>query len=57
MTARKFVDLKAATADDGEIGAPQHVETLPRPLMAPELASRDSAVAQARERAIRVGVS
>jgi DNA recombination protein RmuC len=57
VTARKFVELKAATADDGEIGASQPVETLPRALMAPELASRDSAVAQARERAIRVGVS
>ena len=57
VTARKFVDLKAATADDGELAVPQPVEALPRPLLAPELVGRDSAVAQARERAIRVGVS
>ena len=37
VTARKFVDLKAATADDGELAVPQPVETLPRPLLAPEL--------------------
>ena len=37
VTARKFVDLKAATADDGELAAPQPVEALPRPLLAPEL--------------------
>jgi DNA recombination protein RmuC len=57
VTARKFVELKAATADDGELEAPKPVEALPRPLIAPELTSRDAAVAQARERAIRVGVS
>jgi hypothetical protein len=51
------VDLKAATADDGELAAPQPVEVLPRPLVAPELVGRDAAVAQARERAIRVSVS
>jgi DNA recombination protein RmuC len=37
VSARKFVDLEAATADDGEIEAPQPVEALPRPLLAPEL--------------------
>jgi DNA recombination protein RmuC len=57
VTARKFVDLKAATADDGELEAPVPIETVPRALAAPELAGRDAAVAQARERAIRVGVS
>jgi DNA recombination protein RmuC len=57
VTARKFVDLKAATADDGELAAPQPVEALPRPLVAPELVGRDAALAQARERAIRVSVS
>jgi DNA recombination protein RmuC len=57
VTARKFLDLKAATADDGELAPPQPVEALPRPLLAPELAGHDAAVAQARERAIRVGVS
>jgi DNA recombination protein RmuC len=57
VTARKFVELEAATADDGELGPPQPVESLPRALVAPELVGRDSAVAQARERAIRVGVS
>ncbi|HEX7236996.1 MAG TPA: DNA recombination protein RmuC [Gammaproteobacteria bacterium] len=57
VTARKFVDLKAASADDGELAAPKPVEALPRPLVAPELTSRETAVAQARERALRVGVS
>jgi DNA recombination protein RmuC len=38
VTARKFVELEAATADDGEIETPQPVETAPRPLVAPELA-------------------
>src|SRR5687767_11972775 len=57
VAARKFVDLKAATADDGELAAAQPVEALPRPLVAPELIGRDTAVAQARERAIRVGAS
>ena len=37
VTARKFVDLEAATADDGELAPPQPVEALPRPLLAPEL--------------------
>jgi hypothetical protein len=38
VTARKFVDLKAATAADGELAPPQPVEAVPRPLLAPELA-------------------
>jgi DNA recombination protein RmuC len=54
VTARKFVELKAATADDGELAPPQPVDALPRQLVAPELTGRDAAVAQARERAIRV---
>ena len=37
VTARKFVDLKAATPDDGELAPPQPVEALPRPLLAREL--------------------
>ena len=37
VTARKFVDLKAATVDDGELAVPQPVEALPRALLAPEL--------------------
>jgi len=54
VTARRFVDLKAATVDgDGELAAPQPVEVLPRPLLAPELAGREAAVAAARERAVR----
>jgi DNA recombination protein RmuC len=53
VSARKFVDLKAATADDGQLEAPRPVEALPRPLVAPELAGREAAVAQARERALR----
>jgi DNA recombination protein RmuC len=53
VTARKFVDLKAATADDGELAPPQPVESLPRPLVAPELVGREAAVAAARERAVR----
>ena len=57
VSARKFVDLKAATLDDGELEAPKPIETLPRPLVAPELTSREAAVAAARERAIRVGAS
>ena len=57
VSARKFVDLKAATLDDGELEAPKPIEALPRPLVAPELTSREAAVAAARERAIRVGAS
>jgi DNA recombination protein RmuC len=57
VSARKFVELKAATADDGELAPPQPVEALPRPLVAPELVGREAAVAQARERAIRVSAS
>jgi DNA recombination protein RmuC len=37
VAARRFVDLKAATADDGELAVPQPVEAVPRPLLAPEL--------------------
>jgi DNA recombination protein RmuC len=37
VTARKFVELKAATADDGDLAAPRPIEALPRPLLAPEL--------------------
>jgi DNA recombination protein RmuC len=42
VTARKFVDLKAATADDGELEAPSPVEPRPRPLLAPELVARET---------------
>jgi DNA recombination protein RmuC len=37
VTARRFVELQAATPTDGELGAPQSVEALPRLLVAPEL--------------------
>jgi DNA recombination protein RmuC len=53
VTARKFVDLKAATADDGELAVPQPVEVLPRPLLAPELAGRETGAVLERV-AIRV---
>jgi len=53
VTARKFVELEAATPDDGELEAPKPAEALPRPLVAPELVSREAAVAHARERALR----
>ena len=54
VTARKFVDLKAATADDGELAPPQPVEALPRPLLAPELTVvREPSTAL--ERTMRVG--
>jgi hypothetical protein len=39
VTARKFVDLKAATAHDGELMSPAAIETVPRALQAPELAT------------------
>lgn len=55
VTARKFTELKAATADDGELAQPEPVEVQPRAIAAPELVEREAAVAQARERAIRVG--
>jgi DNA recombination protein RmuC len=55
VTARKFVDLKAATADDGELAVPRPVETLPRPLVAPELVGRE--VGAPRERVVRVNLS
>ena len=42
MTARRFVELKAATADDGELAPAQPVEALPRPLVAPELVEREA---------------
>ena len=42
VTARRFVDLKAATAGDGELAAPRPVEALPRPLVAPELVGREA---------------
>jgi DNA recombination protein RmuC len=58
VTARKFADLKAATVEaDGEIEMPARVDTVPRPLAAPELVDREAVVAQARERAIRANVS
>jgi len=57
VSARKFVDLKAATPDDGELEAPKPVEALPRPLVGPELVEREAAVTQARERALRIGMS
>jgi DNA recombination protein RmuC len=41
VTARKFVELEAATAEDGDVAAPQPVEALPRPLVAPELVGRE----------------
>jgi hypothetical protein len=47
------VDLEAATVDDGELGAPQPVESLPRPLGAPELVALRE-VGGAQERAVRV---
>ena len=40
VTARKFLDLKAATEDDGELAPPVPVETVPRALVAPELVAR-----------------
>ena len=53
VTARKFVELEAATADDGESWRRSPVEALPRPLLAPELVGREAG-AEARERGIRV---
>jgi DNA recombination protein RmuC len=53
VTARKFVDLEAATADDGELAAPQPVEVLPRPLLAPELTPVRQ-LGAAPDRAVRV---
>jgi DNA recombination protein RmuC len=53
VTARKFVDLKAATIDDdGELAAPAPIETLPRSLAAPELMRPE--LAGVRERPARV---
>jgi DNA recombination protein RmuC len=40
VTARKFVDLKAATEGDGELAAPVPIDTAPRSLVAPELVAR-----------------
>jgi DNA recombination protein RmuC len=48
VTARRFVDLKAATEADGELAAPQPVEALPRPLVAPELVGRGAGAALER---------
>jgi DNA recombination protein RmuC len=53
VTARKFVDLKAATADDGELEAPQPVETATRSLLAPELALVEAG--GGAQRTMRVG--
>ncbi|HLF10849.1 MAG TPA: DNA recombination protein RmuC [Gammaproteobacteria bacterium] len=53
VTARRFVDLKAATEADGELAAPQPVEALPRPLVAPELVGREAGAALERV-AVRV---
>jgi DNA recombination protein RmuC len=56
VTARKFEELGVvAPASGAELARPEPVDTLPRPLVAPELVGREAAVAQARERAIRVG--
>jgi DNA recombination protein RmuC len=51
VTARRFVDLEAAP-EGNEIAAPEPVETLPRPLLAPELTLREAAAAS--ERAVRL---
>jgi DNA recombination protein RmuC len=40
VTARKFTELKVATADDGELTPAEPVETVPRRLVAPELVER-----------------
>jgi DNA recombination protein RmuC len=53
VTARKFVELEAASADDGEIARPEPVEVLPRPLLAPEVVQVREA-GGAHERAVRV---
>jgi DNA recombination protein RmuC len=45
VTARKFVDLKAAS-DDGDIESPVPVDTLPRTLQAPELAAPADRIAR-----------
>jgi hypothetical protein len=37
VTARKFVELKAASPDDGELAPLGPVEGVPRALQAPEL--------------------
>jgi DNA recombination protein RmuC len=37
VTARKFVELKAASPDDGELATLEPVEGVPRGLQAPEL--------------------
>jgi hypothetical protein len=39
------------------VEAPKPVEVLPRPLVGPELVEREAAVTQARERALRIGMS
>jgi DNA recombination protein RmuC len=52
VTARKFIDLKAAP-EDGEIAVPTPVDTSPRALQAPELAGRESGGSV--ERIARIG--
>jgi hypothetical protein len=48
VTARRFVDLKAATPDDGELETPTVVDELPRPLLAPELVAHEVGAALER---------
>jgi DNA recombination protein RmuC len=52
VTARKFVDLKAAP-DDLELPPPQPVETAVRALQAPELTARDAFAANDRVARVR----
>ena len=42
VTARKFDQLGVTAAGDGEIVRPEPVESLPRPLLAPELIAREA---------------
>jgi DNA recombination protein RmuC len=52
VTARKFEDLEAALPEDGELARPEPVESLPRPLLAPELVGREAGAVL--ERVVRV---
>jgi DNA recombination protein RmuC len=52
VTARKFEELKAAPEGD-EIESPQPVDSLPRPLTAPELVAREAGAPP--ERIARIG--
>jgi DNA recombination protein RmuC len=52
VTARKFADLEAALPEDGELARPEPVESLPRPLLAPELVGREAGAVL--ERVVRV---